>query len=706
MGNEQPDRSSDLEQEARAATPRAPDELTRDAELPLLTRADGTRLLEFSPDALVLIDAGGTMVLVNGQAAALFGYTQAELVGQPLERLLPTRLHAAHVAHRLHYARAPLPRPMGVGLDLVGRRKDGSEFPVDISLRPVLLEQTFHVVGAIRDITVQRFLERERALQTNRISMLTALIDLAHDAIQVQDPLGRILLWNRGAAALYGWTAQEALGRVAHVLLQTHFPESQAAVDAELERAGSWEGELVQTDRQGRALVVECRRVLIRDEQSHPAALLVIARDITERRRQEQAQAAVSTETLAQRAFLQELLDALPSGVFVVHGRKARLVLTNRAAASIWGAQWPVGQPMRAFLEERHIRLVEASGRALREDAWATMRALLDGDTVLQHQEVISQPSGASLPVLVNAVPLTSAHWQSLGVQDEQGRGQPVRKGIREPLALVIYQDVRLLKEGEYFKEEFIGITAHELRQPLSALKGAVGTLLLQTARGHGTPLVDWQQEMLQDLDLATDRLTNLIDDLLDVSRLQAGRLSLQRATTDLVSLTQRVVKHLQQTTSRHRLECSTDQARLEAQVDSRRIEQVLTNLLTNAVKYSPQGGLVRVTLSTRAAEQAVEIQVQDSGMGIPAYQQARIFGRFMRADNAQAAGIGGTGLGLYLCRALIEQHGGQLWFESTEGVGSTFFTTLPLSPDVSSSGPAKSGPLGEVASAENVSER
>ncbi len=142
---------------------------------------------------------------------------------------------------------------------------------------------------------------------------------------------------------------------MAHVLLQTHFPDGSVGVNAELERTGRWEGELVQTDRHGRTMVVECRRVLICDEQSHPAAIFSIARDITERRKQEQAQATVHTETLAQRTFLQELLDALPSGVSVVHGREARLVLTNRAAASIWGAQWLPGQPMRAFLEERHI---------------------------------------------------------------------------------------------------------------------------------------------------------------------------------------------------------------------------------------------------------------------------------------------------------------------------------------------------------------
>ena len=108
-------------------------------------------------------------------------------------------------------------------------------------------------------------------------------------------------------------------------------------------------------------------------------------------------------------------------------------------------------------------------------------------------------------------------------------------------------------------------------------------------------------------------------------------------------------------------------------------MEQVLSNLLTNAIKYSPQGGSIVVTVGKDSTEHAAEIRVQDSGIGIPLHQQARIFGRFMRADNARAAGISGTGLGLYLCRALVEQHAGRLWFESGEGEGTTFFVTIPL---------------------------
>ncbi|HEV2660023.1 MAG TPA: HAMP domain-containing sensor histidine kinase, partial [Ktedonobacteraceae bacterium] len=188
-----------------------------------------------------------------------------------------------------------------------------------------------------------------------------------------------------------------------------------------------------------------------------------------------------------------------------------------------------------------------------------------------------------------------------------------------------------------------------------------------------------WQQEMLEELEQATDRLSILTEDLLDVSRLQAGQLALQRVSTDLVSLVGCLVEHFQKTTTRHPLAFRPQYPTLEATLDPQRMEQVLSNLLTNAIKYSPQGGPIVVTVGTDDTDHTAEIRVQDNGIGIPLHQQARIFGRFMRADNAQAAGISGTGLGLYLCRALVEQHGGRLWFASGEGRGTTFFVTIPL---------------------------
>jgi PAS domain S-box-containing protein len=510
------------------------------SEVSLLT------LLDVLPDPLVLVDAAGRIALVNSQAEALFGYPRSDLEGLQLEVLLPERFHAAHVLHRERYAASPRIRPMGAGLELYGRRKDGTEVPVDISLSPLMLNGALHVLTAIRDITERRRLqERERAAR------------------------------------------EEAEARL---------------------------------------------------------------------------------------ALLQLILDELPASVYIVQGEEARLVLANRATTTLWGATWHIGQPMLDFLATHRIRLFSTDGRPLPLTAFATVRAVHEGETVRHQQETIRRTDGTTLPVLVNAVAL--GRRLLAGVPAEVG-SQPT--GPAEPVALVVHQDVTALKAAEQLKDEFLGIAAHELRTPLAVLKGFVQTLIVQTARGKGPQLVEWQLEALQSIDQATARLVELTEDLLDVTRLQAGRLALHVDPTDLVALARRVVTRLQMTTERHTLSLATSVEHLVAQVDPRRMEQVLSNLIGNAIKYSPEGGSIEVTI--REEEQAHEalLCVSDHGIGIPAQQQLLVFGRFARADNARAHGIGGTGLGLYLCRELVERHGGRIWFESTEGQGSTFFVALPL---------------------------
>jgi PAS domain S-box-containing protein len=632
-------------------------------------------LLDVLPDALVIVNQQGTIVLVNKQAEKIFGYTQAELQGQTIEKLIPQRFRQLHVAHRQHYSKAPRTRPMGLGLQLYGTRKDGSEFPVDISLRPLQLDDQPHVIAAIRDVTAQRRAQRERMQQLQQIQRQSEIINLAYDAILIRDPIGRVLFWNHGAERLYGWSTQEALGRIANTLLKTRFPDGKATVNDDLEQKGKWEGELIHSDRNGNMLIVESRQVLVRDQATNePSAVLEINRDVTERHRQEQKQQAVHAETLARLSFLREVLDALPNGIQIVYGPKARLLLANRATHRMWGAYWKQDQPMEDFLKQHNIHVLDANQQEMALSSFATLRAARKGETVLYHQETIRQPDGTSLPVLVNAIPVRKkqADISFLLQSDTESVEQ-------QQLAIVVYQDVTPLKEAEYLKDEFIGIVAHELRTPLAVLMGYADTLLVQSARGHGAPLADWQQDALQDIKQATERLVTLTDGLLDVTRLQAGRLLLHCTATDLDALVQRVASHLQQTTSQHQLEVHLHTPAAIVYMDPQRIDQVLTNLIENAIKYSPQGGPIWIKVRTNPEQQTAIVSVQDRGIGIPKRQQGQIFGRFMRADNAQAWGITGTGLGLYLCRQLVERHKGQLWFESEEGVGSTFFMSLPL---------------------------
>ncbi|MBA3824830.1 MAG: PAS domain-containing sensor histidine kinase [Ktedonobacterales bacterium] len=235
-------------------------------------------------------------------------------------------------------------------------------------------------------------------------------------------------------------------------------------------------------------------------------------------------------------------------------------------------------------------------------------------------------------------------------------------------------------QEADRLKDEFIAIAAHELRNPLAALRGFTDMLQVQTARGHGPALAEWQVEAIEAIDQSSARLADLTDDLLDVTRLQAGKLMLHFAPHDIVALTRQVMLRQQATTQRHTLVLTPEQEPLMVPLDPLRFEQVLTNLLHNAIKYSPDGGTIQITIDHDAVAETVQLSVRDPGIGIPIAEQERVFTRFARAANAR--NIGGTGLGLYLCRALVERHHGTISFTSQEGQGSVFRIVLPCSAD------------------------
>jgi PAS domain S-box-containing protein len=723
----------------------------------------------------------------------LFGYAQDELVGHPLEILLPESRRVAHVAQRLRYMQTVRPRPMGSGLDLVGRRKDGSEFPADISLRPILIEHALHVMGAIRDLTAQRLAERERThiaerlrlqdqlismahdailicdpesyilswnegaehlygwtaqeaigkvkymlLQTRspisqeevehalqehgqwegelihicrdgrqvtvesrqvltrddqgvptaileinrditkhrllqRLHLQDQLISMAHDAILVRDLESHILSWNEGAEHLYGWTAQEATGKVKYTLLQTRFPISQEEVEHALQEHGQWEGELIHICRDGRQVIVESRQVLTRDDQGVPTAILEINRDITERRRLEHLEQKAHAERDARLHVLQLILDYLPSGVFLAQGPQLRLLMANQAMTDALGAEWQQGQLEDDLLRQHGIRFFTTDGRPLLLAETPARLAMASGEPVFHFQMVIRRPDGTHLPALLDAIPFEHLHHLPHLPQEIAGVITS-----EERVILVVYHDVTALKEAEALKDQFVSLATHELRTPVSVIAGYADLFLRRAAQGKH-PLDEWQVSKLREMKQATQQLANLTEDLLDATRVQSGQFQLDLRPTDLLALTRGVIERLQTTTTHHQVLLHTTLAHLWATVDAFRIEQVLSNLLNNAIKYSPQGGPIEVTLEEERQTQEASFSVRDHGMGIPREQQPYLFRRFMRANNVRAAGIRGTGLGLYLCQELVERHGGHIYFKSEEGVGSTFFFSLPL---------------------------
>ena len=450
---------------------------------------------------------------------------------------------------------------MGAGLQLFGRHKNGTEIPVDISLRPVLLGDELLAIGAIRDMSEQHRAERERMQQAEQIRLQAELIELSHDAILIRDSVSRVIFWNKGAEELYGWSSQEALGHITHSLLRTHFPVSRAEVEAHLEEHGRWEGELTHTCRDGRVVIVESRQMLVCDVQGHRTAILEINRDITERRHLEQAMQAVHAQAIARLDFLQQIIDALPSSIYLVYGPDARLLLANSAAASLWGAIWHIDQPMLEFLATNGIEIFDAQGQP------ADARAFCHSTRSAGGRNGFAPPGDQSVVLMVRVCLcwsmqwlLDSSQWENLAREEVKPTTQ---HASHDSVALVVHQDVSALKEAEYLKDEFIGVAAHELRNPLAVLKGYAEMLVYQTARGKGPKLASWQSEALEEIDEATSRLDKLTEDLLDVTRLQAGRLVLSRELTDLVALIRRMVTQRQMTTKQHVFSLDTEHTSL-----------------------------------------------------------------------------------------------------------------------------------------------
>jgi signal transduction histidine kinase len=420
-------------------------------------------------------------------------------------------------------------------------------------------------------------------------------------------------------------------------------------------------------------VIVESHQVLVRGEQERPCAILEINRDVTERRRLERVEQEARTQQEARLHTLQVILDEMPTGALLLRGVQARLLFANRAATRLWGAEWKPNQSMEDFLTQHGLRLFSADGQPLPLSETVTRRAMVAGETTYHCQQVIRRADDTSLPILVSAIPLDTLLPSLCLPSAETFVPTP-----SERVVLVVYEDVTALKEAEALKDQFISLATHELRTPVTVVAGYTDMLLKRAARGKEHELDAWQSAKLQEMKQAIQQLTGLTQDLLDVTRVQAGQFQLHLHPTDLVAFTRQVVERLQMTTEHHQLSLDTALTHLWARVDAERVEQVLGNLLSNAIKYSPQGGPVEVTLEEDTGAHEARFRVRDHGMGIPRTQQAHLFGLFVRANNVRAARIGGTGLGLYLCRELVERHGGHIWFESEEGVGSTFFFSLP----------------------------
>lgn len=619
-------------------------------------------LAQTAPVGIFRTDAAGRCLFMNEQACEIMGATLEEAIGEGWTKYVHPEDRERVITQWNQTVQQHLPSKSEY------RFGDRLGVTTWVLVQAVAeRESTGEVtgfIGTITDISERQAALRDRQQSEEELRKQAFLLDLTHDTIIVRCTDGEIEFWNRGAQEMYGWTKAEAIGKISHTLLQTQFPQPLAQIEAELLQHGRWEGELIHTKRDGTPIVVASRWALQRDEQGRPERTLEINNDITERKRAEEE--------------LRHLSKALESAVEGISqlDRQGHYINVNPAYARMIGYQ-----PEEIIGKEWHLTVHPEDQEKLQA---AYQRMLTNGKVEVEARAVRKDNS-----VFDQQVVLVKAYDQ-----EQQFIGH-----------YCFMKDISDRREVERLKDEFVSVVSHELRTPLTSISGALDLL----AGGVLQAEPEDAQRMLNIAASNTDRLVRLINDILDIERIESGKVEMTLQTCNAAELITQSAEAMEEMADQAGVTLSVSPLSAHLWADPDRIIQVFTNLLSNAIKFSPPNSTVWLSAELRTVENDLAIQlhgdteqelteslpnrvsvashilfkVKDQGRGIPPEKLESIFERFGQVDASDSRQKGGTGLGLAICRRILQHHGGQIWAESTLGEGSTFFFTLPILPEI-----------------------
>jgi PAS domain S-box-containing protein len=631
-------------------------------------------LLDAVPDALLVCDARGTILQANAAAAQLLGRPVDSLEGRGLGGLLAGGPREGEEGGAW-LARAGVSVEGAAPLRVTAVRPDGERLRVELSVGGARgadgRVEEGGGWGAWRVLSLRQApaARREEGVEEGPLqgSFLRRAFEEAPVGVFHFDAQGRVRACNPELARLAGLPEARLLGVD---LLSLGGGRLEAAVAQVLAgRAARLEGDYhpqcggakaqgaegVEGVEALAAGAVPVRLLLapVHGAQGEVVGGVGIAEDLTEAR-------AVERARDEQRALVDLLFRGAPVGLGYLDAR-LRYVRVNDELARLGHL------PPEAHAGHTPLELGQPGAPQLE----ALLRRTLRSGKPLVDAEVTSEELGVDGPATAwrfSVYPVRGAGGHLLGagllVEDVTERREAEverRRLLREAQAAVQVRD------------DFLTVASHELKTPLTPLSLRLAGLQRRVEKGE--PL---EVETLRQARQSLGKLATLINDLLDSARVSDGRLSLHRAPTRLDALVERAARAtVRPADAQHPLVLRLPDRPLTVFGDPDRLSQVVQNLVDNAVKYSPSGGAVEVEL--REVGEAAVLAVRDRGIGIPEDQREHLFDRFFRARNASVRTYGGLGLGLYICRDIVERHGGRIWVESRPDGGSTFLVALPL---------------------------
>jgi len=687
-------------------------------------------LVNAASDAMISVDEFGRILMWNPAAERMFGYGQGEVIGKPFFDLL--RGIEDSTAFKKASNAEDVGRP-AVMMELTGKRKDGIEFPVELTLAAKDVSRGW--IPTTTTLITRDISERKKAEEALRASeeSLRSLAENVPCVLMRFDRQLRVIYLSKHSDRYNPNPSEQMLGRTNR---EMGMPEHLCNLwDAATERVfNTGIQEEMEFDFAGpsgmRTFTLKFAPEF--GPKREIQYVLGVSTDITERRKSEE-------ELQRSNRKISEILSSIREDFYVLD-RDWVFVYANRQFTSRIGKEpedfvgkniWEMfpkhlgtlyEENLRAAMEKRETRHFEVGGKYT--DAWYSMAVFpsAEGVTILGTDITERRKSEAALAYRatfpeLNPNPIVEldaagkiiymnpaatalfpnlpklgimhpylAGWHVLAgeikSEDIKYRTRDARVGdywyeqviARVPSSSnfrISGRDITVRKKTEELKDEFIGMVSHELKTPLTVIMGSLATVTDEGITGEDT------RELLESAVTYTGILANMVDNLLELSRQQSDRLVLSTKAVDLREAVQSVLRNLHTKSDIHQLVDDLPQSLAPAQADPLRLERILYNLVDNAIKYSSNGGEVKVT--ARQNGDFLTIAVSDQGPGISADDQARLFQSFERLGASVKGAIQGTGLGLRVCRILVEAHGGTIWVESEKGKGSSFIFTLPI---------------------------
>src|SRR6202049_3516124 len=622
----------------------------KDAEKHLAQMENRYRgLLEAAPDAMVVVNQNGEIVLLNVQAEKQFGYRRDELLGQKVKNIIPEGFAERLIADGTRTAAEALAQQIGTGIELNGRRRDASEFPIEIMLSPLESAEGTLVTAAIRDISVRKDAEKHLAQMENRYR---GLLEAAPDAMVVVNQNGEIVLLNVQAEKQFGYRRDELLGQKVKNIIPEGFAErliadgTRSAAEALAQQIGTGI-ELSGRRKDGSEFPIE---IMLSPLESAEGILVTAAiRNISMRKDAE-------THLARMEGRYRGLLEAAPDAMVVVNQR-GEIVLLNVQVEKQFGyrADELVGQQVKNIIPEGFAERLIADGT--RSAAEALAQQIGTGIELSGRRK-----DGSEFPIEIMLSPLESAGGILVTAAI---RDITVRKKADSQLA----EKVEELNRSNEELEQFSYVASHDLQEPLRMV-ASYTQLLASRYKGK------LDEDADEFIDFAVDgcnRMQGLIQDLLAYSRSGTdGKVLHERSIEDALN---NALKNLSGTIEESGAVVTHD-ALPVITTDDTQLEQVFQNLVGNAIKYH---GTAVPAVHISAIRKNLEewtFSVRDNGLGIEAQYFERIFILFKRLHGRTE--FKGTGIGLAICKKIVEGLGGRIWVESQVGKGSTFYFVLP----------------------------